>query len=127
MQCNDNYFTCLLLLQKLPKNKKSNTSGNDFEDLAEISEQMLNDVSLSDNEEERVEKKAHHDSGSRYPVRSRSMKASYREAEVPDDDHYLCKNLLNICSSFCLFSLCAFFISFLPKDMLIKNTTNALV
>ncbi|KAK3744961.1 hypothetical protein QZH41_000291 [Actinostola sp. cb2023] len=71
------------------KSKKSNTSGNDFEDLAEISEQMLNDVSLFDNEEDKVEEKAHHDSGSRYPIRSRSMKASYREAEVPDDDHYL--------------------------------------
>ncbi|KAK3742948.1 hypothetical protein QZH41_014188, partial [Actinostola sp. cb2023] len=82
------YFHFIKIV-KLPKSKKSNTSGNDFEDLAEISEQMLNDASLFDNEEEKVEKKAHHDSGSRYPVRSRSMKASYREAEVPDDDHYL--------------------------------------
>ncbi|XP_031563369.1 histone-lysine N-methyltransferase PRDM9-like [Actinia tenebrosa] len=62
---------------------------------------MLNDASLFSDETDEKEKQ-NLEPGSRYPKRTRSMTASYREAEVPDDDHYLyCEECQDLYSGDC--------------------------
>ncbi|XP_032234937.2 zinc finger protein 883 isoform X2 [Nematostella vectensis] len=68
-----------------PKSEKQHC--DDFEELGRIAMQLDTDSSFFDDSPSHQAVK--HDTDARYPKRPRATKNSYREAEVPDDDHYL--------------------------------------
>ncbi|XP_048586840.1 histone-lysine N-methyltransferase PRDM9-like [Nematostella vectensis] len=68
------------------KNTQQQETVDDFEELGHIAEELDVDSSLFD---DAPSDKVKHDTGARYPKRPRATPSNYREAEVPDDDHYL--------------------------------------